>query len=255
MPSISQPCAPRRPQLICWDWNLGRPCSSACAQHGFLHVCQGCRQPCEFGEGRHACKLCRSASCAGAEATSSDSLTKLELEIPNEGYLISFLVGKGGASIRSIQQETNCAIDIPQLRGRDATLAAVRRVTLQGRPAAVSAAEKALLERVRMYKARSQRGLVDIDAPTAESSALRTESAVDGSSSSGGVVDDDSALCVVCLDAPKTHLLLPCGHKCVCSGCALDYAKPAADGWQRVGRALCCPICRSEVSNVAKVWE
>mmetsp|Transcript_20415 Transcript_20415/g.43147 ORF Transcript_20415/g.43147 Transcript_20415/m.43147 type:complete len:298 (-) Transcript_20415:783-1676(-) len=48
--------------------------------------------------------------------------------------------------------------------------------------------------------------------------------------------------CVVCLDAAKTHLLVPCGHQCVCSCCA---------------RALSsCPICRAFLTGSAiKVYK
>ena len=62
----------------------------------------------------------------------------------------------------------------------------------------------------------------------------------------------NAKLCVICLDAPKTHLLLPCGHKCVCAGCAPDFASND-DGWKRVGTPQ-CPICRGSVPWVARVW-
>ena len=36
--------------------------------------------------------------------------------------------------------------------------------------------------------------------------------------------------CVICLDAPKTHILAPCGHQCVCGTCAqATGGKPQAD--------------------------
>jgi hypothetical protein len=37
-------------------------------------------------------------------------------------------------------------------------------------------------------------------------------------STSGERGVEEAELCVVCLDAPKTHLLVPCGHQCVCLG-------------------------------------
>jgi hypothetical protein len=30
----------------------------------------------------------------------------------------------------------------------------------------------------------------------------------------------EEALCVMCLDAPKDHIITPCGHQCVCEACA-----------------------------------
>jgi len=50
----------------------------------------------------------------------------------------------------------------------------------------------------------------------------------------------ESAECVVCLDAPSTHLLAPCGHQCVCERC--------------VGVGGRCPICRAAVAMKVKVF-
>jgi hypothetical protein len=41
---------------------------------------------------------------------------------------------------------------------------------------------------------------------------------------------------VVCFDAPKDHIIVPCGHQCVCEACAnllTQMYKPT------------CPICRA----------
>ena len=49
--------------------------------------------------------------------------------------------------------------------------------------------------------------------------------------------------CVVCMDSPRTTVLLPCGHRCVCGACTsrlLDAALPPA-------RRL-CPICRAVIT-------
>ena len=50
--------------------------------------------------------------------------------------------------------------------------------------------------------------------------------------------------CAVCLAATKTHVLIPCGHKCVCDQCARGY---------RAGSQ--CPICRSRVQSVVRVFD
>ena len=46
--------------------------------------------------------------------------------------------------------------------------------------------------------------------------------------------EEDEGLCVVCLEAPKDTLLLPCKHLCLCHMCA---PLPA------------CPLCRTDVTQ------
>jgi len=47
--------------------------------------------------------------------------------------------------------------------------------------------------------------------------------------------------CVVCLDAPASHALLPCGHRCVCAGCAETMST--------------CPICRGGVQGSVRIFD
>ena len=62
--------------------------------------------------------------------------------------------------------------------------------------------------------------------------------------------------CVVCAAAPSSHLLVPCGHRCVCGPCgericeAPDASDPSSS-WNR----LVCPICREVPSGVYCVVE
>lgn len=171
-----------------------------------------------------------------------------EMEVPN-GSFVSFLIGKGGVSIVALQRETHCQLDIPN--DKRASLATVRRITVRGRSAeAVAAGEKAVRERLRAFHAR-----MVANGDEQAGAAAAAAAAMAGSGATAASDDDEEALCVICLDAPKTHLLLPCGHKCVCAGCAPDYAPNDGDGWQRVGPPPQCPMCRGAVSWVARVWE
>ena len=47
--------------------------------------------------------------------------------------------------------------------------------------------------------------------------------------------------CVVCLDAPASHALLPCGHRRVCAGCAETMST--------------CPICRGGVQGSVRIFD
>jgi hypothetical protein len=57
---------------------------------------------------------------------------------------------------------------------------------------------------------------------------------------------DEEALCVLCLDAPKDHIIIPCGHQCVCGACA--------EKLKRVKRNPACPICREPINATFKVF-
>ena len=56
----------------------------------------------------------------------------------------------------------------------------------------------------------------------------------------------DSDLCVICIDAPRTHLLAPCGHRAVCGVCAHFFGEEQA-------AAALCPMCRAPVQQVIRV--
>lgn len=63
-------------------------------------------------------------------------------------------------------------------------------------------------------------------------------------SDSAGGSGDDSGLCVVCLSEPQTHIVVPCGHKCLCETCAQAV--------QKMGK---CPICQSPLQTIIRVFE
>ena len=51
---------------------------------------------------------------------------------------------------------------------------------------------------------------------------------------------DADRQCVMCLDATKTHIFVPCGHLCVCADCSNDGGT--------------CPICRQQSTSVIKAF-
>jgi hypothetical protein len=54
--------------------------------------------------------------------------------------------------------------------------------------------------------------------------------------------DDDSTICVICMDNEREIALTPCGHRCLCPGCAERLEKPR------------CPICQAEVVSKIKIF-
>jgi hypothetical protein len=58
--------------------------------------------------------------------------------------------------------------------------------------------------------------------------------------------DAEETMCVVCFDAPKDHIIVPCYHLCVCEACAnllTQMDKPT------------CPICRAAIQQTNKVFQ
>lgn len=53
----------------------------------------------------------------------------------------------------------------------------------------------------------------------------------------------DQKLCVVCLEHSSTHVLVPCGHQCLCQKCALNIAPGL------------CPMCREPSIMAIMVYE
>ena len=67
--------------------------------------------------------------------------------------------------------------------------------------------------------------------------------------------DDEQNLCVICLAAEKTHVLVECMHKCVCEGCAERLL--TTDEWRGTVHAegVECPLCRIKSYAIRKVFE
>jgi hypothetical protein len=62
-----------------------------------------------------------------------------------------------------------------------------------------------------------------------------------GSGSGTLQLDAEETLCVVCMDAPKDHIVLPCMHICACAACAQLLRDR-------------CPVCRGPIQHIAQVF-
>jgi hypothetical protein len=56
---------------------------------------------------------------------------------------------------------------------------------------------------------------------------------------------DEEKMCVVCFEAPMDHIIIPCGHQCVCGACAEALKREAHPA---------CPLCREPIIITTKVF-
>jgi len=62
--------------------------------------------------------------------------------------------------------------------------------------------------------------------------------------------DPWSRECVVCLDAPATHIILDCFHLCLCESCSERISQAGL----REGKEEVCPKCRAPIKLVHKTY-
>jgi len=55
----------------------------------------------------------------------------------------------------------------------------------------------------------------------------------------------EGALCVVCMDAPKNHVMRPCMHMCTCEACTQQLLEQGVES---------CPVCRAPVEHIERVF-
>lgn len=54
----------------------------------------------------------------------------------------------------------------------------------------------------------------------------------------------DDKTCVVCMDNDKNHVIVPCGHACLCGECA-DLFKNSEQK---------CPLCKADIMTITKIF-
>ena len=82
----------------------------------------------------------------------------------------------------------------------------------------------------------------EFDSVTARLAVLSEE--VCGPAAGGGADPSERRLCAICLDVEVDAALTPCFHAAFCAGCARSVVKARQP----------CPLCRTEVTNVQKLF-
>ena len=164
------------------------------------------------------------------------------------------------------------------------------RTAAAARQQAAAEARAAALEREleatrrRLDEAAEAAAAARRDAEAAAAASARAYTRPDPAAGSSS----DANLCVVCLEDERTHILYPCGHRCLCGKCAARYEAHMRcdgtfdDGGEDADEDLkaggkgkkskrrtqassssrapsisshACPLCRKAVTGVIQVWE
>ena len=99
---------------------------------------------------------------------------------------------------------------------------------------AAEAAAKAAAERLHMEERRAALAL-----------ELQQMDAQLGAVAPAAQPQAEEALCVVCMDAPKNHLIRPCMHMCTCEACTQQLQEQGAQS---------CPVCRGPIEGIERVF-
>lgn len=83
---------------------------------------------------------------------------------------------------------------------------------------------------------QTQRSEIQIQRSETQSSDIRI---VDNESEETEIKN-----CVICLDGKPNHVLVPCGHLCLCQGCKSNYNQFNS----------ICPICRVKIQSIIKIF-
>ena len=108
--------------------------------------------------------------------------------------------------------------------------------------AAAAAAVKAAAEAAEAAERLQMEEEVEALARSVQSDALRLQQmqARLGSSVVPPAAPEET-MCVVCMDAPKNRVVLPCMHMCVCEACAQLLRDR-------------CPVCRGPIERIAQLF-
>jgi hypothetical protein len=125
-----------------------------------------------------------------------------------------------------------------------ARVAAEEAAAVKAVKAVAEAAEAA--ERLQMEEDLAALTLrMQTDALRAQQMQARLGSSVVPPAAPAPHPDAEETMCVVCFDAPKEYIIVPCGHLCVCEACAERLTKT---------RTPMCPVCRGPIRETMKVF-
>ena len=136
---------------------------------------------------------------------------------------------------------------VPDENGQPSPPSASRRKKEQRRRRAERAANASHGEGKRNAGEAESSSEATVEAAVVEGEAEAEGKAEAGGDGGEGGGDDgeggEGGECVVCLSGEREHAIVPCGHRCLCRGCAMLY-----------GAGARCPLCRGPSVGVLRVY-
>jgi hypothetical protein len=190
-------------------------------------------------------RAARAAVAAAAEQQRKERQRQRKAEEAKEALRGAMALMEETAGARGVDGVEEAMRAAAKHAGRSESLAelvAEARVLIeQARAAAAAAAATAAAERLRLEQELAALTL----SVQSETLRLQQVQAQLGVSPAAPARQAEEELCVVCLDAPKDHIIIPCGHQCVCGACAQALKREANPA---------CPLCREPISVTTKVF-
>ena len=205
------------------------------------------------GSGGAGGGLSTKAAAAGSSGQASSSVEKTMQTMPpgdvntkqeEERHRIEL------QRLRKVEEERH-RIELQRLR-KEEEARLRRELQRQRKEEAAAALEAAAAAAVEQRRLKEEAAKVELQRLEEEMAVLderrrqvQAQQAQLGGGTTVSVTNEEDYLCVLCLDAPKDHIIVPCGHQCVCGVCANKLAKTKTPQ---------CPLCRGAIRETMKVF-
>lgn len=74
---------------------------------------------------------------------------------------------------------------------------------------------------------------------------INSVSNTNGNGNGSGLRNSNSnTQCIICLEKPKTTVLMPCKHQCCCANCSKEV----------FNTSKMCPFCRTQITEIINVF-
>lgn len=173
----------------------------------------------------HAVVALSEQAAQAARSTLQEWLTKIKIDPERIPKYVEFFISKGIDSTRQIGAHIDKKPHFLQSEG------------------GFKLKECAIVQQA-LVKERFEEMILKMENDK-ESEEARETPADEGTNSTDTIAEDEKDACLVCMENRKCMVFFPCGHLCVCESC---------DERMNRKQGVLCIICRSEITNRAKLF-